>query len=103
MQIKLHLQRTSGSVLLGVLIIAVGLLIGGCVIKKVISKVKDVQKKIDQIATNVPPDELVIFRQTATQFFPPVENAVSPSPSVAPKFQVNTNDYNEALEDESGF
>jgi hypothetical protein len=96
MQIRSCNKRNKGSALfLGILII-LGLAVGGCVIIKVISQAHKIKQHLDQVATNAPPDEIV---QVPIGHLPHQEAAHEQGA----KFQVNTNDYNEALEDESGF
>ena len=79
------------------------------VIKKAISKGHKIKEKLDQAATNCPPDIDEVARFTlgpGTKFGDPPMNAAAPTPSFQfqPAFRANSEtNYNEALEDESGF
>ena len=109
MYIKLSNKRDGGNAILLGLMLAMGLALGGCALEKIISKARKIEKQRQQAATNCVPDEFVEFHYDTppgSSQEPPLNAVAPPSvPSFQPsaKFQVNTNYYNEALEDESGF
>lgn len=109
MQINLRRSKQGGNAILLGLMLAMGLALGGCALEKIISKARKIEKQRQQAATNCVPDEFVEFHYDSppvTAQEPPLNAVAPPSvPSVqsSAKFQVNTNYYNEALEDESGF
>ena len=106
MQIKLRKCKQGGNAILLGILLGLGLAMGGCAVKAIISRIHKIDKQRQQAATNCPPDDLVEFHgQLPESQFQPQDNAISPPLSLqsSPKFQVTTNWYNEALEDESGF
>ena len=108
MHIKLSRKARKRGAALVAALAGIGLVLGGCAVKAIISKAHKIEEKRRRQATN----DIVEVPQLFTQHFPVLPmNAVSPiitepSPSpTPPNFQahVNTNYYNAALEDESGF
>ena len=112
MQIKLSHTRNRNkraAILLGILVIA-ALALGGCAAYKVLKKARQIEEqRRQQQASN----DLVEahFDFPAANLTPPApyagpiqEGLIDPVTGLCvPKFNVNTNYYNEALEDESGF
>ena len=106
MFIKLSNKRDGGNAILLGIMLAMGLALGGCALEKIISKARKIEKQRQQAATNCVPDEFVEFHYDSppvTAQEPSLNATAPPSVQSSAKFQVNTNYYNEALEDESGF
>jgi len=84
-----------------------GVALGGCAVVKIISKAHQIEeKRRQQQASN---DLVEAHFNFPAQYSPPapftspIQEDLIDSVTGQPKFQVKTNAYNEALEDESGF